>query len=66
VVRQRQAGRSRDDLAALGVQELRALHAFPLTICAPGYSRLTRELPDCVVVPFWLPNDQRIPLYVLL
>jgi hypothetical protein len=50
---------------ALGLQQLRALDAFPLAICAPGFSRLTREPQGCVVVPFRLPNDQRIPLYVL-
>jgi hypothetical protein len=51
--------------AALGLQQLRALDTFPLAICAPGYSRLTREPQQCTVVPFRLPNDQRIPLYVL-
>jgi hypothetical protein len=42
------------------------LDAFPLALCAIGYSRLTRAPQQCMVVPFArLPGDARIPLYVL-
>jgi hypothetical protein len=52
--------------AQLGLLQLSVLDAFPLALCAIGYSRLTRAPQQCMVVPFArLPGDARIPLYML-
>lgn len=56
---------ARAEADALGVSALYAMHAFPLAIAAVGYSRLNRTPNTCTVVPFGLPNEARVPLYVL-
>ena len=49
----------------LGVASVATLDAFPLALAAVGYSRLQAKPNACAVVPFALPNEARVPLYVL-
>jgi len=44
---------------------LSTIDAFPLALTAIGFSRQSRTPNLCAVVPFSLPNEARVPLYVL-